>query len=236
MRNQTSREPCNQSHGPGAYSSSTVSATTGQRKFVNFADQCNFGLSRVETDWVLSIDADYGFPEGSEQAVAAAMAEGADGFMSSFEYWVHGRRVYGSILPGRVVLYRKDSAIYEQDGHGHRVRIAGCVEGLPFRIAHDDRKPLDRWLKSQVAYAQDEARKLTSTPVAELGRNDRIRCWIVPAPFLVFLLVFVFRGGFISGWRGFYYAMQRFIAECLISLCLLDIKLLGQTSNQNKER
>src|SRR4051812_43381171 len=30
-----------------------------QRKFDTFADQCNFGLEQIHTDWVLSLDADY---------------------------------------------------------------------------------------------------------------------------------------------------------------------------------
>src|ERR671933_1683988 len=30
-----------------------------QRKFDTFANQCNYGLDQVNTEWVLSIDADY---------------------------------------------------------------------------------------------------------------------------------------------------------------------------------
>ena len=30
-----------------------------QRQFISFADQCNFGLRKILTDWVLSLDADY---------------------------------------------------------------------------------------------------------------------------------------------------------------------------------
>ena len=30
-----------------------------QRKFDTFADQCNFGLQQITTEWVLSLDADY---------------------------------------------------------------------------------------------------------------------------------------------------------------------------------
>src|SRR5262249_42070509 len=30
-----------------------------QRDFDSFADQCNFGLTQIKTDWVLSLDADY---------------------------------------------------------------------------------------------------------------------------------------------------------------------------------
>ena len=29
------------------------------RTFDNFADQCNFGLAQVQTEWALSLDADY---------------------------------------------------------------------------------------------------------------------------------------------------------------------------------
>src|SRR5262245_38958052 len=29
------------------------------RPFDTFADQCNFGLTRIESEWVLSLDADY---------------------------------------------------------------------------------------------------------------------------------------------------------------------------------
>ena len=30
-----------------------------QREFDHFADQCNYGLEQIDTEWVLSLDADY---------------------------------------------------------------------------------------------------------------------------------------------------------------------------------
>ena len=30
-----------------------------QREFDTFAGQCNFGLQKIDTEWVLSLDADY---------------------------------------------------------------------------------------------------------------------------------------------------------------------------------
>jgi hypothetical protein len=123
------------------------------------------------------------------------------------------------------VLYRTANARYENDGHGHRVAAQGTVKTLPFRIRHDDRKPLSRWLQSQVTYARQEAEKIALTPSVQLNRNDRIRKAIVLAPPLVFLQVYIVRGGFISGWRGLFYALQRFTAEILLSLFLTDAKL-----------
>jgi len=196
-----------------------------QRKFENFADQCNFGLSEVDTTWVLSIDADYVFPQESAQAIEAAIQGDAAAYRAMFRYCIYGEPVRGSILPPRTVLYRKARAHYVNDGHGHRVVVEGSVESLPFSIRHDDRKPLSRWLQSQINYARQEADKISSSPGAELGRNDRIRKAVVLAPPLVFLLVYGIRGGILSGWRGLFYALQRLTFEVLLSLFLIDVNL-----------
>ena len=115
-----------------------------QRQFHDFADQCNRGLDEVRTPWVLSIDADYVFPDGSAQAVQTAMRGDAAAWRAEFRYCIHGKPVRGSILPPRTVLYKKAHAIYRNDGHGHRVVVDGPVRTLPFRIHHDDRLPLLR--------------------------------------------------------------------------------------------
>jgi glycosyltransferase involved in cell wall biosynthesis len=196
-----------------------------QREFEDFADQCNFGLSQVDTEWTLSIDADYLFPENCEAMVLQAINSHAVVFQAGFDYCIYGKPVRGSILPARTVLYRTKTASYENDGHGHRVVVEGVVQSLPFNIRHDDRKTLSRWLASQITYAKQEAEKISGHSKKKLGRSDQIRKMIILAPGLVFLLVFVFRGGFLSGWRGLFYAMQRFVAELMLSLFLIDGKL-----------
>lgn len=201
-------------------------ASVLHREFTTFAEQCNFGLEHIDEPWVLSIDADYSFPDVAQVSVSAAVARDAVvGYRTAFCYAIYGKIVRGSILPPRTVLYRRQSARYEDDGHGHRVRINGLLEDLPFRLVHDDRKPLPRWLASQVTYAAQEADKLAGTAGPELSLQDKLRKFIVVAPPLVFLLVYVFRGGFLSGWQGLYYALQRLFAELLLSLFLVDRKL-----------
>jgi glycosyltransferase involved in cell wall biosynthesis len=204
-----------------------------QREFVDFADQCNFGLSEIDTEWTLSIDADYVFPKDCDAHLKEAINSQASAFQAGFDYCIAGKPVRGSILPARTVLYKTAEATYRNDGHGHRVVVKGEAQNLDFNIHHDDRKSLSRWLSSQVTYARQESGKLSGQPSSELGRNDRIRKLMVVAPGLVFLLVYVFRGGFLSGWRGFFYAMQRFIAEMLLSLFLIDGKLNATTKNDS---
>lgn len=200
------------------------------RPFDNHAGQWNFGLSHVTTDWVLASDADYVFPPSARNAIEAAMSGSLVGYRAGFEYLVHGRPIRGSILPPRTVLFRTRLGSYRMDGHTQRLSVQGETGQLPFTIAHDDRKSIGRWLRSQVSYARLEAEKLAATPARQLGMNDRLRKKIVLAPMLVFVLVYILRGGFLSGWRGFYYAVQRCAAETMLSLFLLDRKLGGGPS------
>jgi len=200
------------------------------RAFDSFAEQCNFGLSRIPTEWVLSLDADY---ELSDEVVANLQglqpaAEEA-GFRVRFVYRIHGRPLRGSLYPPRTVLYRVRGARYENEGHGHRIRLSGKVLELDGVIFHDDRKPLARWLGAQLKYAAIEAAHLLKAQPAELSFADRIRRrgWL--APFLVVAHVLIVKRALLDGRAGWFYAFQRLAAEVLVALELLDRRLSGQS-------
>lgn len=202
-----------------------------QRRFDTFAGQCNFGLQQIQTLWVLSLDADYVLDAGFEDELAALHPD-ADiaGFRAGFTYCIHGHRLRASLYPPRTVLYRKARASYRDEGHGHRVQIEGRVQPLRSRILHDDRKPLERWLAEQNRYAQIEARHLLGNtgPGAgsrELNAADRVRRWIVLAPWLVFFYTLLGKGLILDGWPGWYYVLQRTLAETILSLRLVEAKL-----------
>ena len=147
------------------------------------------------------------------------------GYRAGFVYRIHGRPLRGSLYPPRTVLYRRASARYHIEGHAHKVAIDGPVCGLVGVIFHDDRKSLGRWLVSQAKYAALEADHLLSVDVRTLSRADRLRRRAWPAPvFTLFYVLFV-KGCFFDGWVGWYYALQRFCAEVMLSLKLLDVRL-----------
>jgi len=193
-----------------------------QNEFKTHAQQWNFALGLVNTEWVLTMDADYVLPGNAATAIKNAIERTAWGYQADFEYCINGQKVHGSILPPRTVLFRTKEAKYIDDGHTQRLVRQGMVDNIPMVIAHDDRKTLSRWCGSQISYAAKEAQKLSSVPFGELGLGDKIRRLVFIAPPLVFLFVYIFRGGFLSGRRGLYYALQRLTAECLLSLFLLD--------------
>ena len=196
------------------------------RPFDDFASQCNFGIAQVSTPWVLSLDADY---ELSDQLVDELgnlrPNSNTAGYRAHFVYRIYGRPLRGSLYPPRIVLYRRDRAAYRNSGHGHRVEVSGHIAQLSGVIFHDDRKPLKRWLASQQRYARVEAEYLLTADQKTLCRADRVRLAAWPAPIAAFIYTLVFKGCFLDGWPGWYYAFQRLFAETLIALEIIDRKL-----------
>ena len=198
------------------------------RPFDSFAEQCNFGLKQIRTGWVLSMDADYELGDGFA-AELEDLQPGPDqaGYRAAFVYRIHGRPLRGTLYPPRAVLYRVQGARYENEGHGHRIRLGGTVSELRSTIFHDDRKPLSRWLGSQLKYAAREAAHLLSAPRENLSRLDRLRLMGWPAPILVLGYVLFVKGAVLDGRAGWFYAWQRLLAEVLLALELLDRRLSG---------
>src|SRR6516164_709962 len=66
--------------------------TLFKRRFDSFANQCNFGLAQIETEWALSLDADYELSDPLvEELLNLHETEGVVGYRASFVYRIHGR-------------------------------------------------------------------------------------------------------------------------------------------------
>jgi glycosyltransferase involved in cell wall biosynthesis len=199
-----------------------------QNKFMSFADQCNFGLQKIDTEWVMSLDADYVLDETIVNNVLnlSLNPNAVAAYSARFKYAIFGKPVRGSLYPPRKVLYTKKKAHYVNDGHGHTVVIDGTVKTLDGFIHHDDRKSFTHWVASQDRYLKKEADKLMQTPFKQLKMADKLRYLIVPAPFFVLFYCLILRGGIFDGKHGWLYAMQRFLAEIMLSIRLTEARIL----------
>ena len=65
-------------------------------------------------------------------------------------------------------------------------------------------------------------------PGKNIGYADRLRKLIILAPFVVFFYCWLGKGGVFDGRGGLYYALQRMLAETLLSLRLIEVKLNGE--------
>lgn len=202
-----------------------------ERPFDNHTAQWNFGLDQIRTEWVLSLDADYILSEGFEQELGSLQPAGElAAYAMAFRYCIQGHPLRGTLYPPRLALFRRAKCRYVQDGHTQLLHAGGPTAALHTPVLHDDRKPLTHWVWSQDRYARLEAEKLTRTPAAALGLNDRIRKTIVLGPPVVLLYTLFVRGVIWDGWAGWFYAWQRALAETLLSLRLLEVKLAGPES------
>jgi glycosyltransferase involved in cell wall biosynthesis len=195
------------------------------RRFDNFENQRNFGLARIGTPWVLSLDADYVISARLAGVLRHAIASAPDlvsGFALPFRYCIQGKPLRGTLLPPRTVLFRHAKACYVADGHAEALQLPREVWPLDEPILHDDRKPLTRWLNAQPGYMMAERQKLLSTPSHQLSLADRLRKHSPLAPLLVGVYCLLIKGNLWDGGRGLYYTVQRIYAELLLLLFLLE--------------
>ncbi|HYC14748.1 MAG TPA: hypothetical protein VEC75_10885, partial [Stellaceae bacterium] len=113
------------------------------------------------------------------------------------------------------------------DGHTQRLSVSGAVRSLRHLVDHDDRKSLTHWLGAQDAYARLERGKLLAARAGELGRADRLRSRRVFAPIAVLLYCLFAKRMLFAGLPGWYYTYQRVVAEILLSLYLIEDRLVN---------
>lgn len=201
-----------------------------QRPFTTHAEQWNFGVHEtgIATEWVLALDADFVLSDELIRELGAMTPDaGAAGYQASFIYCINGRPLTGAAYPPVVVLFRRASARYTQDGHTQRVQLDGAIGTLTGPIRHDDRKSLTHWLSAQSRYMKLEAEKLNQVPAGSLGLADRLRRAIVLAPPAMFFYCYILRGGIVDGRAGLFYALQRATSELILSMFLVE-RMLGR--------
>jgi glycosyltransferase involved in cell wall biosynthesis len=141
-----------------------------QRVFDTHANQWNAGLDRIDTEWALTLDADYVLTaELQEEIKKLEPASDLALYWGEFDYCIFGRPLRASVYPPRVVLFRTKRARYVDEGHTQQLRVKGKLAKFKGKIWHDDRKPLNRWFQSQVRYSEIEAAYLHGASASAQG-------------------------------------------------------------------
>lgn len=194
------------------------------RRFDTHAQQWNFGIQQVTSEFTLSLDADYLVGPKFVSELEKLDESAATAWFASFRYIVMGRALRGTLLPPRLVLFRTEGARYYDDGHTQALERPQRLGVLREPILHDDLKPLNRWLDSQLRYSALEAQKLLSQPWRGLGWPDRLRRGYL-GPVLIVPYCLLVKGLILDGRAGLFYTAQRFTFEALLVLRLLHAKL-----------
>ncbi len=195
-----------------------------QRPFDRHAGQWNFAIrdTGIQTNWILALDADFVLSENLIVELGSLEPpEDVVGYKANFIYCIAGRPLRATVYTPVTVLFRREHAVYVQDGHTQRVTVNGKLAALSGVIFHDDRKPLSRWVASQDRYMRLEAEKLIHGDSSGLSWSGRIRKLRVVAPIAMLFYCLFVKGLVLDGRAGLFYSFQRVFAELLLSLHLL---------------
>ena len=196
-----------------------------QRPFDDHTGQWNFGVAAAQTDWVLTMDADYLLSDELVRELEAWRPEaGTWAYFAEIRYCIAGHPLRGTLYPPRAVLFHRGHCRYVQDGHTQELSIEGKAGRLRGAIFHDDYKPLSSFIWAQDRYARLEVEKLLRTDRTDLSFQDKVRRKVLLAPVLVFFYTLFAKRLILDGWPGWYYALQRTLFEVVLSLYLLDAR------------
>jgi glycosyltransferase involved in cell wall biosynthesis len=194
-----------------------------QHPFETHAKQWNYGLSLIETDWVLNLDADYVLTdEFIEQTKGFITTGDKSAYETRFKFLVFGKPLLNDNTTPRPVLFRRSKCSYYDDGHTQRLQIDGETGSYQAYILHDDQKSLSRWLANQDGYAIKECDKLINKTEDSLPLSGKIRKTKMLAPFIVFFYSLFIKGLIFNGWRGWHYTLQRTMVEIILALRLIE--------------
>jgi glycosyltransferase involved in cell wall biosynthesis len=134
--------------------------TVVQRSFDTHGQQWNYGLDQLNSEWVLSLDADYVLTDKFiEETEAYVISGDKSAYLTNFSFLVFGKPLLKDNTTPRPVLFKRKDCRYFDDGHTQRLKIEGSTGMYKSFILHDDRKSLSRWLSNQDGYAIKEANK-----------------------------------------------------------------------------
>ncbi|HVT26811.1 MAG TPA: glycosyltransferase family 2 protein [Lacipirellulaceae bacterium] len=204
-----------------------------KRPFDSHATQWRFaiGQTQIATAWILRLDADYQISDAFVSELARLDPDApVSAYRVTFDYAIFSHKLLSSLYPPNTILLRKDCCSVWDDGHTERWDVNGPVVALHARVVHDDWKPTGQWLVSQTRYMQ---RELDRLPASGTGMRHWLRLRPPLMPIAVFLYCLFGKGLIFNGRAGLFYALQRMIAEAVLSLLLLEAKLRDRAGGQS---
>lgn len=203
------------------------------RIFDTFANQLRYAVSdtEIKTPWILRLDADFQLTDELVKELRALHPEDdTNGYSIAFDYAVFSRRLRASLYPRRPILLRQGHFNIYDRGHKDLWVVEGIVKRLRGRVIHDDWKCAGAWLNAQSSYMSRELAEISNGGGARL--RDRLRLIPPLMPIVIFLYCLFGKGLIFDGRAGLFYALQRSIAEAVLSLLVLEKSLRAKVNSK----
>ena len=200
------------------------------RRFDTHANQWRYAIenTQIATDWILRLDADYQVSDAliAELALLDSNAP-VSAYRISFDYAVLAHQLLSSLYPPNTILLRRGRFSVQDEGHTEVWDVSGPIVTLSARIVHDDWKPTGQWLIGQARYMQRELDWIHE------GKGGLVRWFRLRPPLMpiaIFLYCLFGRGLLLNGRSGIFYALQRMVAEAVLSLMVLEERLRNRAA------
>ncbi len=173
------------------------------REFTNYAEQRNFGLSHVKTEWVLFLDADEELSKCLQEEILACFTNGAvncNGFLIPRKNWYLGDFLR-CWAPDRLLrLFKTEKGRWTGMVH-EKVELKGRVCTMRNPILHYPFRDLYHQYSKNLKYAQMLAQEKDK-------KGEKFRLFdITLRPILNFLKHYVFKGCIFDGIRGLIFSL-----------------------------
>jgi glycosyltransferase involved in cell wall biosynthesis len=205
------------------------------RPFDSHADQWRYAMAEtaIATPWLLRLDADYLVSDSLiEELTQLDPDPDVCAYWIGFDYAVFSRKLRASLYPDNTVLLRQGKFKVRGNGHTEAWAVEGRVIDLRGRILHDDWKATAFWVTAQSRYMQPELDKIAGR---RAGLKDWLRLRPPLAPLLVFFYCLFGKGLVFNGRAGLFYALQRMVAEAILSLMVLESRLRARPSSKQAD-
>lgn len=191
------------------------------RPFDTHAQQWRFAIdAAAASPYLLALDADYIVPEAFVREIEERFLPGRyAGGIAGFTYQVNGQALIGSVYPAKLVIFRRDLVTVTQPGHSQEIAVNGPTYRFSTTIVHDDRKPMSRFMTSQIAYARLEQDRLDRQTTHRW--QDRVRRSAL-MPLVAGVGAYITAGGPLRGRAALRYAYERVMFECMLALRILS--------------
>jgi glycosyltransferase involved in cell wall biosynthesis len=195
------------------------------RPFDTHANQWRFAVedTQIATEWIFRLDADYQVSEHLIRELGQLDPDApVSAYRIGFDYAIFSRQLLWSLYPPNTIILRRSCFSVWDKGHTEAWTVSGPVRTLRGRILHDDWKSTPQWLTGQVRYMQRELDWMW-THDGGLPRWLRMRPPLMPIAILLYCLFG--KGLILNGRAGIFYALQRMVAEAILSLMVLEQSL-----------
>lgn len=199
-------------------------AKTFVRKFDNFANQKNYASERALGEWILSIDADEIIPpELAKEILEAINSNEYEGYLMPRRNFILGAEIkHSRWSPDKHIwLWKKKFGKWEGNVH-EEVVVRGRVGELKEGKFHYQ----DRTIGDFIAKNKKYARLLAEKMFLDGQRFSLVK--FIWDPTFEFMVRFVYKKGFLDGWRGLVLATLMAFYKTDVWLQILRLSFQGK--------